>query len=39
MNILVVTKNNISKGKATVKSLKALLDKKKLNIRLLLLTK
>lgn len=29
MNILVVAKNNISKGKATVKSLKALLDKKR----------
>lgn len=31
MNILVVTKNNISKGKVTVKSLKSLLDKKKIN--------
>lgn len=30
MNILVVTKNNISKGKVTVKSLKSLLDKKKI---------
>lgn len=31
MNILVVTKNNISKGKVTVKSLKSLLDKKNIN--------
>lgn len=31
MNILVVTKNNISKGKVTVKSLKSLLDKKKIS--------
>ena len=31
MNVLVVAKNNISKGKVTVKSLKSLLDKKKIN--------
>lgn len=31
MNILVVTKNNISKGKVAVKSLRSLLDKKKIN--------
>jgi NAD+ kinase len=35
MNILVVTKNNISKGKATVKSLKALLDKKKVKYQII----
>ena len=31
MNILVVAKNNIRKGKVTVKSLKSLLDKKNIN--------
>ncbi len=35
MNILVVTKNNISKGKVTVKSLKSLLDKKKINYQII----
>ena len=35
MNILVVTKNNISKGKVTVKTLKSLLDKKKINYQII----
>lgn len=35
MNILVVAKNNISKGKATVKSLKALLDKKRIKYQII----
>lgn len=35
MNILVVAKNNISKGKATVKSLKALLDKKRVKYQII----
>ena len=35
MNILVVTKNNISKGKVAVKSLKSLLEKKKINYQII----
>lgn len=35
MNILVVTKNNISKGKVTVKTLKSLLEKKKINYQII----
>lgn len=35
MNILVVTKNNISKGKLTVKTLKSLLEKKKINYQII----
>lgn len=35
MNILVVTKNNISKGKVTVKTLKSLFEKKKINYQII----